>query len=144
MRWGGTSLFPIIIGCRRSPLQSVNSTLNVERAGRRFARICDMRFSPFENPSGVDLKKFACPSKYPSKRWSVDLWFRAMESNFFFYRIQFPQFYSIVQRVYRATCVKIRSSSVSGLWFRKLKVMRPRLSVNFFNFLSPQIYNMFK
>lgn len=73
-------------------IQSVNSTLNVERAGRRFARICDMRFSPFENPSGVDLKKFACPSKYPSKRWSVDLWFRAMESNFFFIEYSFHSF----------------------------------------------------
>lgn len=66
--------------------QSVNSTLNVERAG--LARICDTIFASSENPPGVDLKKFACPSK----RWSVDL--RGFERMEFFSRMCSHCFYS--------------------------------------------------
>ena len=70
--------------------QSVNSTLNVERAG--LARICDTIFASSENPPDVDLKKFICPSKYPSKRWSVDL--RGFERMEFFSRMCSHCFYS--------------------------------------------------
>ena len=105
--------------------QSVNSTLNVERAD--LARICDTIFASSENPPGVDLKKFACPSKYPSKRWSVDL--RGFERMEFFSRMCSHCFYSDTGQ--RARRGKRENNGASDIIRRRVR--------NGYNFLKIEV-----